>query len=87
MPDFLIINGGTKQMSTVEGKIIERVHTLTTAKQEEVLRFVESLTAQRKPLLDEIREMYEDVPDSEWERLPSDASENLDHYLYGAPKR
>ncbi len=74
-------------MSTVEGKIIERVHTLTTAKQEEVLRFVESLTAQRKPLLDEIREMYEDVPDSEWERLPSDASENLDHYLYGAPKR
>ena len=74
-------------MSTIEGKIIERVHTLTPAKQEEVLRFVESLTAQRKPLLDEIREMYEDVPDSEWERLPSDASENLDHYLYGAPKR
>ena len=74
-------------MSTVEGKIIERVHTLTPDKQEEVLRFVESLAAlKRRPLLDEIREMYEDVPDSEWERLPSDASENLDHYLYGAPK-
>jgi hypothetical protein len=28
-----------------------------------------------------------EVPDAEWERVPTDLSENLDHYLYGAPKR
>jgi putative addiction module CopG family antidote len=26
------------------------------------------------------------VPDAEWERLPSDLSRNLDHYLYGKQK-
>jgi len=74
-------------MSAVEEEIIERVHALPADRQEEVLRFVESLTPSRKPLLEEIREIYQDMPDAEWEKLPRDGSENLDHYLYGAPKK
>jgi putative addiction module CopG family antidote len=27
-----------------------------------------------------------DVPDADWQRVPSDLSKNLDHYLYGAQK-
>ena len=27
-----------------------------------------------------------EVPSSEWTKLPSDFSKNLDHYLYGGPK-
>lgn len=30
---------------------------------------------------------FADVPDSEWERLPADLSDNLDHYIYGTPRR
>jgi hypothetical protein len=26
------------------------------------------------------------VPDSEWSRLPTDLSKNVDHYLYGTKK-
>jgi putative addiction module CopG family antidote len=26
------------------------------------------------------------VPDEEWDRLPTDLSKEIDHYLYGAPK-
>ena len=74
-------------MSAVEEEIIERVHALPPDRQEEVLRFVESLTPSRKPLLEEIREIYQDIPDAESEKLPRDGSENLDHYLYGAPKK
>ena len=74
-------------MSAVEEEIIERVHALPPDRQEEVLRFVESLTPSRKPLLEEIREIYQDIPDAEWEKLPRDGSENLDHYLYGAAKK
>ena len=74
-------------MSAVEEEIIERVHALPPDRHEEVLRFVESLTPSRKPLLEEIREIYQDIPDAEWEKLPRDGSENLDHYLYGAPKK
>lgn len=34
-----------------------------------------------------IAEIVADVPESEWERLPSDLIEQLDHYVYGLPKR
>jgi hypothetical protein len=27
-----------------------------------------------------------DVPQEEWDRLPADLTDNLDHYLYGTPK-
>lgn len=27
------------------------------------------------------------VPDKKWETLPTDLSENLDHYLYGSDKK
>jgi len=36
------------------------------------LQFVEDISTQ--------------VPREEWEKLPSDLSKNLDHYLYGSPK-
>jgi hypothetical protein len=40
-----------------------------------------------KPIWEEIVELMQDVPQEEWANLPRDSSENLDHYLYGAPKR
>jgi Ribbon-helix-helix protein, copG family len=49
----------------------------------------ESATA--APVSDEILTMVEaiwrDVPEEELAKLPPDFSANLDHYLYGAPKR
>ena len=38
-------------------------------------------------LISFLREGAENAPDEEVDRLPSDLSENLDHYLYGSPKR
>jgi len=35
---------------------------------------------------DELAAIWNDVPDEEWKKLPSDLSRNLDHYLYGTPK-
>ena len=32
-------------------------------------------------------ELAREVPASEWDRLPSDLTDNLDHYLYGTSKR
>ncbi len=31
-------------------------------------------------------DIAKDVPDADWESVPSDLSRNLDHYLYGARK-
>jgi hypothetical protein len=40
--------------------------------QQSFLNFVDDITKQ--------------IPQSEWEKLPSDLSKNLDYYLYGSPK-
>jgi hypothetical protein len=38
-------------------------------------------------LLEALLAVSREVPESEFDRLPSDLSENLDHYLYGSPKK
>ena len=35
---------------------------------------------------DELRAIWADVPEGEWNRLPPDLTDNLDHYVYGTPK-
>ena len=60
---------------------------LSPEQQQEVLQFVEDLEPPRRSLLEIWRELSTDIPEDEWEKIPSDASVNLDHYLYGAPKK
>jgi hypothetical protein len=40
-----------------------------------------------RPIEEVLQELASQVPASEWKRLPSDLSDNLDHYIYGIPKR
>lgn len=40
-----------------------------------------------RPIWEIIAELSAQIPFEEWEKLPSDGSEQHDHYLYGAPKR
>lgn len=35
----------------------------------------------------EFQELARQVPQEEWDKLPKDLSDNLDHYLYGTPKK
>jgi hypothetical protein len=36
---------------------------------------------------EKIEAIVADVPEEEWARLPPDLSDQLDHYIYGTPKR
>ena len=40
-----------------------------------------------RPIEDLLNELAKEVPQEEWDRLPSDLNDNLDHYLYGVPKK
>jgi hypothetical protein len=40
-----------------------------------------------RPIEDVLAELAAEVPEGEWDKLPSDLTDNLDHYLYGVPKR
>ncbi len=40
-----------------------------------------------KPIWEEIEELTTYIPDEEFLKLPVDGAEQLDHYIYGLPKR
>ena len=39
-----------------------------------------------KPLWEQIIEIGEQIPESEWAKLPRDLARNFEHYMYGASK-
>ena len=52
------------------------------------VRVAEEAPRKRPGSLEEaLEEIRKTVPDSAWETLPPDFSDNLDHYIYGTPKR
>ncbi len=79
--------------ANIEESVIEKLRGLPVEKQQQVLEFVENLTAPVAPNKDDrsiwevIREITADVPDEEWAKLPTDGAEQHDHYLYGTPKK
>jgi hypothetical protein len=36
---------------------------------------------------DMLQDLASEIPVEDWKQLPPDLSSNLDHYLYGTPKR
>jgi hypothetical protein len=77
--------------SIIEEAIVERLRALDAEEQKKVLDFVEGIERHKrqpaKSLWDSIQDIVKDVPDEVWERLPTDGSEQHDHYLYGSPKK
>lgn len=84
--------------ANIEEKVIAKLRVLPEDQQAEVLKFVEGLAgletkadnghpAERVAIWDKIEEIMRDVPDEVLERIPTDGSINVDHYLYGASKK
>lgn len=73
----------------VEAEIQQKVRTLPPEKQQQVLDFVEGLAngLSHETIWEKLQRHLQEVPDDEFCELPADSSENLDHYLYGAPKK
>jgi hypothetical protein len=46
----------------------------------------EQFDSRARSIEDELWEIASQVPEEEWERVPADLTDNLDHYLYGTPK-
>ena len=67
--------------------IVEKVKVLSAEQQEKVLEFVENLEPQKRTPWQIWQEQLKDIPEEELDKIPTDASVNLDHYLYGAPKK
>ncbi len=84
--------------ANVEQILIEKVRALPTDKQRELLQIVENMQPQSvveslanvdhsRPIWEIITEINSQVPPETFNNVPMDGSINLDHYLYGAPKK
>ncbi len=75
--------------SNVAEEIMRIVQILPEEKQKEILHKVEDLarTASKPSIWRRIRAHAENIPDDDWKTMPTDGSQNHDHYLYGTPKK
>ena len=81
-------------MTNLEQSIIDKIHAFPPEKQKKVLDFAESLESNGQPngepnqtLWEMVKDIIEEVPDDAWDEIPTDASINVDHYLYGHKKK
>lgn len=70
--------------------IEEQTQVLSEDEMRQVLDFINHLR-QKEPKPQTLGQLidacFKDVPPEVMDKLPEDASLNLDHYLYGAPKK
>jgi hypothetical protein len=68
--------------------VTEKMQVLPIEEQQKVVEFVQTLGKEkRKSLIEKINERVSKLSVETLERLPVDGAENLDHYLYGSPKK
>jgi hypothetical protein len=78
------------ETANISDRVVEKLNELPVEQQQQVLDFVEFMLQKHKPLKsiwDKIQEIMADVPPEDLAEIPADASLNLDHYLYGSPKK
>ena len=84
--------------ANLEDQLIDKVRALPPNKQQEALRLLDTLAsgaisepngtgADRRPIWEVIDQINAELPADTWENVPTDGSINLDHYLYGTPRR
>lgn len=82
--------------ANLEDQLIDKVRALPREKQQEALRLLDTLATgassegtgeDRRSIWEVVDEINAGLPVDTWENVPTDGSINLDHYLYGAPKK
>lgn len=84
--------------ANLEKQLIDKVRALPPSKQRVALSLLEKLaddsgsaphetTKMNKQIWQVIEDINTGLPEDSWNEVPTDGSFNLDHYLYGAPKR
>jgi hypothetical protein len=82
--------------ANLQDQLIDKVRALPPEKQQEALRLLDILATDasaerravdRRAVWEVVDEINAGLPADTWENVPTDGSINLDHYLYGAPKK
>jgi putative addiction module CopG family antidote len=72
------------QFASEDEAVAEAIRQVKRWEQEQAAR---APAAEALPAWQRVLENMKDVPDAEFDQVPADSSEQLDHYLYGTPRR
>jgi hypothetical protein len=74
-------------MTTTPQHISQSLEDQETGTEEKSQAILTAQSVTRRPIWELIAEIGEQILDEEWATVPSDASINYKHYLYGTPKK
>lgn len=70
--------------------LTNKIQQLSADQQQDVLNLVDTLlnqSASNRNIWDKIAEITQEIPQEDWEKLPTDGAQEHDHYLYKTPKQ
>ncbi|MGO9470726.1 MAG: hypothetical protein ACLQIB_45680 [Isosphaeraceae bacterium] len=73
-------------MTEAASMLVERLEQETASPKPPAAIQAEAVPAY-KPIWEVAAEIRRSIPPEEWAKLPRDGAEQLDHYIYGSPKR
>jgi hypothetical protein len=73
-------------MTEAASMLVERLEHEQAAAKPPATNQAETVPAY-KPIWEVAAEIRRSIPAEEWAKLPKDGAEQLDHYIYGSPKR
>jgi hypothetical protein len=79
-------------MSTsLQQMVQDKIQFLSDEELASVLKYMESIRSEistkRKTIAEKFADIRAKYPEETWDDMPVDGAENLDHYLYGHPKK
>jgi Arc/MetJ-type ribon-helix-helix transcriptional regulator len=73
-------------MTEAASLLLQRLKREQTQAKQTVASPAEAVPA-HKPIWEVVDDLRKNIPPEEFAKLPKDGAEQLDHYLYGSPKR
>ena len=87
-----LVNGTTIKLEEDPGlprnsEALVLLRPVTKGTQNEISERESPLDPSARSIWEELAEIAQSIPREEWNKLPSDLTDNLDHYIYGTPKQ
>jgi len=80
------VQAGLLAQAQNSGTTVEAIAEQVLARHVQEIRR-ESVNGEHRPIWEVISDITKNVPDEVFDRLPRDAASQVDHYIYGLPKR
>jgi hypothetical protein len=81
------VEAGLLAQAQASGMSLEAFAELVLREKSRESSLPTAISSEERPIWEVITDIVREVPDEVFDRLPKDGASEVDHYLYGLPKR